>query len=346
MKKSRSSPPVGMNIFIGSSKEASETMKRIARCLRAAGHTPLPWNKRNLFITGQDLFAELVRLSKEVDGAVFVFAEDDTTWSRGAVHQIPRDNVLLEYGLFVGSLGRESVCAVVVGKPKFPSDLLGVLVILSPPTRSLCPALREWAERLYPGYVKRFGSDLATHLARRQTPVRSILLDHAPELMSANPDGTIRAVCGDKGRFSPEYYGRQFKWVRQGSQRDLKRLFVKARKDERFYRGFSKGEVDAILLHWEQRTRGVQIRWVYEDDSALGGLFASSLGFAVFGKSWILHWGLRAGLYYDHGVTGETDPGIGDLLRARFNALWEHGTAFDTRVIRSLRNARKRGGHQ
>jgi CRP/FNR family transcriptional regulator, cyclic AMP receptor protein len=62
------------------------------------------------------------------DFAVLVISPDDRVLSRGNEHEGPRDNVLFELGLFMGTIGRERTFMV---KPrgidiKIPTDLLGV----------------------------------------------------------------------------------------------------------------------------------------------------------------------------------------------------------------------------
>ena len=63
------------------------------------------------------------------DFAVLVVSDDDVTTSRKSTQASPRDNVILELGLFLGALGRRRAFVVVArtddGVPKMPSDLLG-----------------------------------------------------------------------------------------------------------------------------------------------------------------------------------------------------------------------------
>jgi len=40
-----------------------------------------------------------------------------------------RDNVLFEYGFFMGALGKTKVCFVCKGKPRLASDLKGITYI-------------------------------------------------------------------------------------------------------------------------------------------------------------------------------------------------------------------------
>ena len=61
--------------------------------------------------------------------AVLIATADDLTRSRGNAKMSPRDNVILEFGLFVGRLRRDRAFLLVeeTDKPiKIPTDLLGV----------------------------------------------------------------------------------------------------------------------------------------------------------------------------------------------------------------------------
>src|ERR1019366_6793780 len=66
--------------------------------------------------------------------------------SRGNTVLQPRDNVLLEYGLFSGVFGLEQSILCVVGKPKIPFDALGITSIDASNRYSAKPRLKEWLD--------------------------------------------------------------------------------------------------------------------------------------------------------------------------------------------------------
>src|SRR5689334_23314630 len=114
-----------MRIFLGSSREASTTglLRRVAGWVESCGHEPLRWDEPGVFPAGSYTFPTLRRVAREVDGAIFVFAEDDKVWYRTDKAMQPRDNVLLEYGLFSGTLGEGRVAICRSGSPRTASDL-------------------------------------------------------------------------------------------------------------------------------------------------------------------------------------------------------------------------------
>lgn len=139
-----------MRIFIGSSTEAASptgVVADLAIWLDELGHEPVRWDEPGLFLPGQHIFARLLEVSKEVDAAILVFAEDDPVWYRNDLVNQPRDNVLLEYGLFAGSLGQRKVIVARAGKSKQPSDLSGIIHLdLSAGKRHLARVqLAHWA---------------------------------------------------------------------------------------------------------------------------------------------------------------------------------------------------------
>ena len=73
--------------------------------------------------------ADLVNASRKFHFAIFVFAPDDVLMVRDAAVKSVRDNVIFEFGLFVGALGL-SRCFLVTPRQTdplhFPTDLLGL----------------------------------------------------------------------------------------------------------------------------------------------------------------------------------------------------------------------------
>ncbi|MGA8805956.1 MAG: TIR domain-containing protein, partial [Solirubrobacterales bacterium] len=91
-------------IFLGSSGKQGKLLKAIERGLEDVADVE-PWT--TTFNPGRSTLDRLVELSREVDFAAFVFAQDDwtTTDASESGEASPRDNVVFEAGLFGGALG-------------------------------------------------------------------------------------------------------------------------------------------------------------------------------------------------------------------------------------------------
>src|SRR5579863_2839699 len=141
-----------MRIFLGSSREASSSgmLRRVAGWIEACGHSPLRWDDPGLFPAGAYTFTALRALAQNVDGAVFVFSEDDHVWYRGDKVSQPRDNVLIEYGLFSATLGDNRVAICRSGSPRSATDLDGITFIPVSPTTLVRAEIEiaEWIKRL------------------------------------------------------------------------------------------------------------------------------------------------------------------------------------------------------
>ena len=57
------------------------------------------------------------------------FDEDDKIWYRDGIEGTVRDNVIFEYGLFMGKLGKQKVVIANKKKPKLATDLKGITYI-------------------------------------------------------------------------------------------------------------------------------------------------------------------------------------------------------------------------
>jgi 8-oxo-dGTP pyrophosphatase MutT (NUDIX family) len=113
-------------IFIGSSNESRKIATAIQENL-GDDFTVVVWG-HDIFSLGEGQFDSLIRASKDFDFAVFIADTDDLLLKRNIQGFAPRDNVILEIGLFIGSLGKERV--YIVGPSNYavmlPSDLAGI----------------------------------------------------------------------------------------------------------------------------------------------------------------------------------------------------------------------------
>ena len=123
-----------MEIFMGSSSEAVNFMEEIAVKLEELDAQPLLWNEtgKGIFIPGASTIDALIAITKRVKAAIFIFNADDKIWNiKSSLEKSDavRDNVLFEYGLFMGALGKEKVCFVCKDQPQVASDLKGITYI-------------------------------------------------------------------------------------------------------------------------------------------------------------------------------------------------------------------------
>lgn len=118
-------------IFVGSSSEGKERAESVARALRDTtdGAIVRAWWHDSVFRSGETFIESLEREVDASTAAVLVFTPDDEAVSRSTDLIVPRDNVVFEYGMFVGAVGRKRVALVQLGNAKLPSDLDGVTVV-------------------------------------------------------------------------------------------------------------------------------------------------------------------------------------------------------------------------
>lgn len=118
---------MSINIFIGSSKESVEVAQHVQKELRNRNskYFPVIWNQA-VVKSSEFVIPELTKILQNSQYAIFIFHDDDVKKSRGKSSKVVRDNVLFEFGLAVGILGREN-CFVFKSKDtKVPSDFEGL----------------------------------------------------------------------------------------------------------------------------------------------------------------------------------------------------------------------------
>jgi len=118
-------------IFLGSSAQQEKLVQALTRGLQDIADVDA-WT--TVFNPGVSTLNRLVELTREVDFAAFVFAQDDWT-AKGASPEAasgqasPRDNVVFEAGLFGGALGIRRTFILHANGAKLPTDLLGLTSI-------------------------------------------------------------------------------------------------------------------------------------------------------------------------------------------------------------------------
>jgi SAM-dependent methyltransferase len=128
----RTPPADRRTIFVATTEETMKsswftralTMAAKAVDMKYADIELTPWPSS--FEEGDLTAPKLIDVACMALGAVVIFAGDDTVTSRGLTTRAPRDNLVLEAGMFLSRLGLRGVLLLREENSKWPSDLLGV----------------------------------------------------------------------------------------------------------------------------------------------------------------------------------------------------------------------------
>ena len=149
-------------------------MRTICRWLEDAGVDAVRWDQA--FELGGNTLASILEQSRSVDGAVLIATPDDLSKSRGQRLPSPRDNVLLEIGIFMSALGPRHAILIQTPDsrghyPKLPSDLAGVTTLPLPPrSRDAARAkLTDWVSSFWGPRPSRSEPQLETRHTGRYT---------------------------------------------------------------------------------------------------------------------------------------------------------------------------------
>jgi hypothetical protein len=132
-----------IKIFVASSTEALKDARQVCTWIREADCEPNLWC--DSYGPGEHTVISLKRTAMASDAAIFIFSEDDKISFRGNLLSSPRDNIIFEIGLFIGSFENESIKRAiycVTGEVKVASDLAG-LTCLQLDTKSKAPQCRQ-----------------------------------------------------------------------------------------------------------------------------------------------------------------------------------------------------------
>jgi len=120
-------------VFVGCSSESEIYAKAFSEELKGLADV-VPWRDAEEFKPTQNILNALSKAAGNYDFGVLIFAPDDITLSRATRSRSTRDNVLFEFGLFLGELGPNRTFGLIQGserkkeRVKLPSDLGGVIM--------------------------------------------------------------------------------------------------------------------------------------------------------------------------------------------------------------------------
>lgn len=143
-------------IFIGSSEEGRPIAEGIINSLRDIAEIKF-WT--TAFDIGKSNYENLINQIALYDYAIMIATADDIVTSRKKTVRAVRDNVLFEFGLFAGGLGRDRVLYVLEKGIKIPSDLLGITF----------PTIAKYNSVDFASTLDNCISDIKKHIANKES---------------------------------------------------------------------------------------------------------------------------------------------------------------------------------
>jgi predicted nucleotide-binding protein len=124
-------------IFIGSSTEGLDVARKIKAALKYDAHVDT-WADGLFDRPSQAYIEVLENILEKYEYGIFVFTPDDRIFTRGKISQIPRDNVLFEYGMFLGKHSRKKAFFIIPRGVdiKIMTDVLGLTSLDYDPTNT------------------------------------------------------------------------------------------------------------------------------------------------------------------------------------------------------------------
>lgn len=111
-------------VFIGSSTEGLYAAEYVKDYF-SADYDCVVWND-NVFKYNKSFLETLLNSASLFDFGFLIFTKDDLAIVRDQAFEEARDNVIFEYGLFLGRLGVERAFILAEEGVKIPSDFLGI----------------------------------------------------------------------------------------------------------------------------------------------------------------------------------------------------------------------------
>jgi len=116
-----------IRIFIGSSSEGIDIARKTKVYLESTlASECIVWENKGVFEQNKSTFDSLLKGRLLYDFVILIATKDDIVWWRKMIDRIPRDNVIFEFGLYLGALGESRTILLQENGVKLPSDLNGI----------------------------------------------------------------------------------------------------------------------------------------------------------------------------------------------------------------------------
>ncbi len=112
------------NIFIGYTTESYEIANRVKNFFSPDFECTL-WSE-GVFGANESFLGTLLKSAGMFDFGFMILSADDETFSKNKWFKSPRDNMVFEFGLFLGNLGKDRAFLIAEKGCKMPTDMSGI----------------------------------------------------------------------------------------------------------------------------------------------------------------------------------------------------------------------------
>jgi hypothetical protein len=160
-----------MRIFVASSSLAIPQARKFIEACGGKGIKFVPWWDH--FKPGHTTYEQLLSVVKKVDRAVVLLTPEHKTKTGKTSQMLPNVNVLLEFGLFLGRLGKRGVVVIKFGKVFIPSDIHGLNYIDGGKFRRSGKEVGDVAKAKFKRWIGRLKKKTPAGARRREPAVLS-----------------------------------------------------------------------------------------------------------------------------------------------------------------------------
>jgi hypothetical protein len=146
MVMSKTIPSRRPNIFVASSTEALPIARAVKQNFDYEADVDI-WNE-NIFKANRNYLDTLLNRASYYDFVIAVFTPDDAATIRKRTVKVTRDNVIFEFGLFLGRLGPNRTFLILQDGVELFSDWAGIGIVTFKPRENLVAAVGTACQRI------------------------------------------------------------------------------------------------------------------------------------------------------------------------------------------------------
>ncbi|MCW2308851.1 TIR domain-containing protein [Rhodobium gokarnense] len=217
-----------ITFFIASSSEGRSYVDEVSSLIHSIGAKTINWEE--YFQAGDFVLEKLLSASSSVQLAAIIVTPDDMTSSRENEYMSPRDNIILEIGLFSAKLGLKNTAIILckntdTDRIKLPTDLGGVVYLnfdKSNIARSNIFLKRQFAQMMQRAKDDRIALELFSTIDNNRGNISKIENDLSEKyILNKIKEILSHARVGEVLVSSDDYYAELYRQIESADKKTL-----------------------------------------------------------------------------------------------------------------------------